>query len=91
MENATGKPFTTDNSCSLAASPLAAATTRGGDLSGGELGSLGGSSADRLGLHARLYLGSHSHESLLDVIGALGRGLEELDAQRVGELLALVE
>lgn len=39
------------------------------------------------GSHALLYLASHGQESLLDVAGVFGRGLEEWDAQAVGELL----
>lgn len=37
--------------------------------------------------HALLDLASHGQESLLDVAGVLGRGLEEWDAQAVGEFL----
>lgn len=37
--------------------------------------------------HALLDLAGHGQESLLDVAGILGRGLEEGDAQAVGELL----
>lgn len=39
------------------------------------------------GPHALLDLPGHGQESLLDVAGVLGRGLEEGDAQAVGELL----
>lgn len=41
-----------------------------------------------LGTHALLNLAGHGQESLLDVGGVLGRGLEEGDAQAVGELLS---
>lgn len=46
------------------------------------LGVVGGGST-----HALLDLPSHGQESLLDIAGVLGRGLEEGDAQAVGELL----
>lgn len=39
------------------------------------------------GPHALLDLPGHGQEGLLDVAGVLGRGLEEGDAQAVGELL----
>ena len=41
----------------------------------------------RRGAHALLDLAGHGQEGLLDVAGVLGRGLEEGDAQAVGELL----
>jgi hypothetical protein len=41
----------------------------------------------RRGAHTLLDLASHGQESLLDVAGVLGRGLEEGDAQAVGEFL----
>lgn len=37
--------------------------------------------------HAFLDLPGHGQESLFDVAGVLGRGLEERDTQAVGELL----
>ena len=40
-----------------------------------------------LGTHTLLDLAGHGQESLLNVGGVLGRGLEEGDAQAVGELL----
>lgn len=39
------------------------------------------------GAHALLDLTGHGQESLLDVAGVLGRGLEEGDTQAVGEFL----
>lgn len=39
------------------------------------------------GTHALLDLSGHGQESLLDVAGVLGRGLEEGDSQAVGKLL----
>lgn len=42
------------------------------------------------GTHALLDLPGHGQESLLDVAGVLGRGLEEWNAQAVGELLLFV-
>lgn len=39
------------------------------------------------GTHALLDLPGHGQESLLDVAGVLGRGLEEGNTQAVGELL----
>ena len=39
------------------------------------------------GTHALLDLACHGEESLLDVAGVLGRGLEEWDTERVGKLL----
>ncbi|KAK1253912.1 hypothetical protein MKX07_001989 [Trichoderma sp. CBMAI-0711] len=41
----------------------------------------------RRGAHALLDLASHGQESLLNVAGVLGGGLEEGDAQAVSELL----
>ena len=41
--------------------------------------------------HALLDLAGHGEESLLDVAGVLGRGLEEGDAQAVGEFLRVIE
>ena len=41
----------------------------------------------RRGTHALLDLAGHGQESLLDVAGVLRRGLEEGDAEAVGELL----
>lgn len=46
---------------------------------------VGGGSA-----HTLLDLPGHSQESLLDVAGVLGRGLEEWNAQAVSELLLSV-
>jgi len=43
-----------------------------------------------LSLHTGLDLGRHGEESLLDVGAGLGRGLQEFDPERVGELLALL-
>lgn len=40
-----------------------------------------------LASHALLNLARHGQESLLDVARVLGRGLEERDAEAVGELL----
>lgn len=39
------------------------------------------------GAHTLLDLPGHGQEGLLDVAGVLGRGLEEWNAQAVGELL----
>lgn len=39
------------------------------------------------GAHALLDLAGHGQESLLDVAGVLGRGLEEGDSQAVSKLL----
>ncbi len=41
----------------------------------------------RRAAHALLDLARHGKESLLDVAGVLGRGLEEGDSQAVGEFL----
>ena len=53
-------------------------------------GLVGAGGAGGLGLHPRLDLRRHGEEGLLDVGRGLGRGLEELNAERVGELLALL-
>jgi hypothetical protein len=42
------------------------------------------------GTHALLDLSGHGQEGLLDIAGVLGRGLEEWDAQAVGEFLGKV-
>jgi hypothetical protein len=52
------------------------------------VGSAGGGTG--LGLHSGLDLAGHGEEGLLDVGRGLGGGFEELDAEGVGELLALL-
>ena len=42
------------------------------------------------GSHALLDLAGHGKESLLDVGGALRRGLEEWDTEAVGEFLCML-
>jgi len=42
-----------------------------------------------LGLHSGLDLAGHGQESLLDIVSSLGRCLEELDSEALGELLSL--
>lgn len=42
------------------------------------------------GAHALLDLSGHGQEGLFDIAGVLGRGLEEWDAQAVGEFLGKV-
>lgn len=51
----------------------------------GRLSVVGGGSA-----HTLLDLPGHSQESLLDIAGVLGRGLEEWNTQAVGEFLLFV-
>jgi hypothetical protein len=47
----------------------------------------GGLVVDGCVAHALLDLAGHGKESLLNVVGVLGRGLKEWDSQAVGELL----
>mmetsp|Transcript_8630 Transcript_8630/g.24220 ORF Transcript_8630/g.24220 Transcript_8630/m.24220 type:complete len:319 (-) Transcript_8630:1038-1994(-) len=54
----------------------------------GLVGAAGGGTG--LGLHPGLDLAGHGKEGLLDVGRGLGGGFEELDAEGVGELLALL-
>lgn len=77
-------PVTSQSNCSCLA---AAVVSRGSNaLSLADLHT-GLGVVRRRGAHALLNLASHGQESLLDVARVLGRGLEEGDAQAVGEFL----
>lgn len=65
---------------------LAASTRLGADGLAREVDA-SASTASGLGFVALLDLGGHGHEGLLDVGGALGGGLDERNAQGVGEFL----